>query len=127
MIGLHHQPGNASMAPHMLQQHLGLPHQLVDAGDAEGAAQVKAQAQAKLGTLLAQLDNQLANHGGPWLLGDTLNMVDFYGLMLCRWTRGFTASASPPARSRPLVNAWLQRLLALPAVQRALAAEGLDQ
>ena len=33
--------------------------------------------------------------------------------------------ASPPARLRPLLQPWLDRLLALPAVQRTWAAEGL--
>jgi glutathione S-transferase len=42
---------------------------LVDAGNAEGAAQVKAHAQAKVAACLEQIDGQLASHGGPWLMG----------------------------------------------------------
>ena len=105
--------------------HYFYPERLVDAGNADGAAQVKAHAQTRVGALLGQLDAQLASAGGPWLLGGQLNVVDFYGLMLCRWTRGFAGTAAPPARMRPVLDAWLQRVLALPAVQRALAAEGL--
>ena len=42
-------------------------------------------------------------------------------MMLCRWTRGFER----PARSLPLLKAWLDRVLERPAVQRVLATEGL--
>jgi glutathione S-transferase len=45
--------------------------------------------------------------------------------MLCRWTRGFDGPGSAPARSRPAISPWLQRLLARPALQRVLADEGL--
>ena len=43
-------------------------------------------------------------------------------LMLCRWTRNFSAA---PARERPHLGPYLQRVLARPAVQRALAFEKL--
>lgn len=218
MIDLHYHPGNASMAPHMLLQHLGLPHRLVlvdraqgahrqpaylalnpnglipvlvdgdlvlyesaaiclhladqvpaagllgapgtparaqaykwlawmgntlqptlmhhfypervlGSADADGRAgcrsAVQSHAQAEAGRLLGHLEAALTGHGGPWLLGDALNVVDFYGLMLCRWTRNFAGDAAPPASTRPVLAAWLQRTLALPSVQRALAAEGL--
>ena len=96
-------------------------------GDGQGAcaATVSAHAQAQVGQLLGQLEAQLGRHGGPWLLGGQQTLLDFYGLMLCRWTRGFQGDASPPARQRPVLQAWLQRVLALTPVQRALAAEGL--
>jgi len=218
MIELHYHPGNASMAPHMLLQHLGLPHRLVLVDRAQGAhkqpaylalnpnglipvlvdgdlvlyeaaaiclhladlapqagllgvpgsaaraqaykwlawmgntlqpalmhhfypervlgtdsqgghagcrALVQAHAQAEAARLLGHLEAELQRHGGPWLLGDAPGVPDFYGLMLCRWTRNFQGDAAPPARTRPVLAAWLQRTLALPAVQRALAAEGL--
>ena len=52
--------------------------------------------------LLGQIEAQLARHGGDWLLpGDQPTVPDYYGLMLCRWTRGFQGEASPPARARP--------------------------
>lgn len=217
MIDLHYHPGNASMAPHMLLQHLGLPHRLVLVDRAQGAhkqpaylalnpnglipvlvdgdlvlyeaaaiclhladrapqagllgapgsaqraqaykwlawmgntlqptlmhhfypervlgtegaaaacrALVQTHAQAEVGRLLGQLETALRRHGGPWLLGDTLCVADFYGLMLCRWTRHFQGEAAAPARTRPVLDAWLQRTLSLPSVQRALAAEGLE-
>ena len=98
------------------------PERWVDAGDAAAAAQVKAHAQARVGALLAQLDTQLAAHGQPWLLGEHHTAADAYALMLCRWTRGFSAR---PARDYAHIGPYLQRMLARPAVQRAMAAEGL--
>jgi glutathione S-transferase len=209
MLQLHHHPGNASMAPHLLLEELGVPYELklvdrarqahksaeylrlnpnglipvlVDgdlvlfetaaiclhlldthphaglapaaigssarahfykwlvwmtnslqatlslyfyperwADTAEGAAQVRAHAEAKVGTLLDQIEAELARHGGPYLLGATFSAVDLYALMLCRWTRGFAR----PARSLPQLGPYLQRLLARPAVQRVFEQEGL--
>lgn len=98
------------------------PERWVDAGDAAAAAQVKAHAQARVGGLLAQIDAQLAAHGQPWLLGQHYSAADAYALMLCRWTRGFSER---PARDYAHIGPYLQRMLARPAVQRAMAAEGL--
>ena len=91
------------------------------ADNAEAAAQVRSHAQTKVGALLDQIEAELARHGGPYLLGETFSAVDLYALMLCRWTRGFTR----PARSLPQLGAYLQRLLARPAVQRVFEKEGL--
>ena len=91
------------------------------ADDASAVAQVKAHAEARVGTMLDQLDAELARHGGPWLLGQTFSLVDPYAFVLCRWTRGF----AQPARDLPHLRPFLERMLARPAVQRVLAAEGL--
>jgi glutathione S-transferase len=93
----------------------------VDDGNADGAAQVKARAEARIAGLVDQIEAQLASHGGPWLLGSTYTAVDPYAFMLCRWTRGMQR----PARTLPRVSAFLQRVLARPAVQRAIATEQL--
>lgn len=102
--------------------HYFYPGRLVDEGNDAGAAQVKAHAQARVGQCLAQLDAQLATHGGPWLLGDAYSVVDAYAFMLCRWTRGFDTR---PARSFAHIAPYLERMLARPAVQRTIAAEKL--
>ncbi|WP_420211693.1 glutathione S-transferase family protein [Burkholderia aenigmatica] len=99
------------------------PERWVDVGNAAGAAQVKAHAEAKIAALLDQLDRQLETSGGPWLLGARYTVLDPYALMLCRWTRGF----AEPARQRPVLGGYLQRVLARPAIQRALQTEGLAQ
>jgi glutathione S-transferase len=88
---------------------------LVDAGNAAAVAQIKRHVQAKVGECLRQIDEQLARSGGPWMLGAAY--------MLCRWTRNFSAQ---PARSYPHIAPFLQRMLARPAVQRTMAAEGLE-
>lgn len=103
--------------------HYFYPDRLVDAGNTAGAAQVKAHAEARVVQLLQQIDEQLARHGQPWLLGPAYSLVDVYAFMLCRWTRGF---ASQPARSFAHIGPWLQRVLARPAVQRAVATEQLQ-
>jgi glutathione S-transferase len=104
------------------------PERWVNAGNAAGAAQVKAHAQIKAGLLLDQLDDELARqgevHAAPWLLGANYSAADAYALMLCRWTRNFE---SRPARDRTHLGPYLQRLLARPAVVKAFEAEGLAQ
>ena len=44
--------------------------------------------------------------------------------MLCRWTRNFE---STPASDRAHLRPYLQRMLAWPAVAKALEVEGLEQ
>ncbi|WP_394791956.1 glutathione S-transferase family protein [Rhodoferax sp.] len=97
---------------------------LVNPGNHDGAAEVQARAELRVGSLLQQLDAELARHGGPWLLGQTYSAVDAYALMLCRWTRNF---ASAPARTYPHLGPYLQTLLQRPAVQRVFASEQLAQ
>ena len=106
--------------------HYFYPERMVAAGNAEGAEQVKQAAQARIGELLEHLERQLASHGEPWLLGARYTALDAYAFVLCRWTRGFSGPAAAPARTRPLLGAYLQRMLARPAVQAAIAAEGLQ-
>ena len=104
------------------------PERHVNAGNAAGAAQVKAQAEIKVGLLLDQINTELARHAQaqsePWLLGAHYSAVDAYTLMLCRWTRNF---ASTPARDKAHLGPYLQRVLARPAVAKAFAAEELAQ
>lgn len=103
--------------------HYFYPDRIVDPGNAEGAAQVKRQAEARATLLLGQLETQLLAGGGPWLLGEHYSAADAYAFMLCRWTRNF----AQPARSLPALGAWLNRMLARPAVQRVIASEQLPQ
>ena len=104
------------------------PERWMSPSHAAGAAELKAHAEAKVGLMLDQLDAELARlsavHAKPWLLGAEYSAVDIYAMMLCRWTRNF---ASLPASTRPHVGAYLQRVLARPAVVRTFNAEGLSQ
>lgn len=99
------------------------PERWVDEGNAEGVHQVQAHAEAKIATLLDQLEAQLEASGGPWLLGEAHTALDPYALMLCRWTRGFHR----PARNWPRLGAYLARMLERPAVVRAFVSEKLAQ
>lgn len=92
-------------------------------GNTAGAAEVKAQAEARIEGLIDQLEAQLAGHGGPWILGERFSAVDLYAFMLCRWTRGMQR----PARTLPRVGAFLARVLERPAIQATIAAEELPQ
>jgi glutathione S-transferase len=102
--------------------HYFYPERMVDEGNTDGAHQVKAQAEAKVGPMLQQLDDQLAASGGPFLLGAGLSAADPMAFMLCRWTRGF---ASRPARDFPHLGPYLQRLLQRPSVQQVYEVEQL--
>ena len=99
--------------------HYFYPDRLVE--DPTAAAQVKRRAEADVLQLLQQLDNQLAAHGGPWLLGADYRAVDPFAFMLCRWTRNF---GGRKARDFTHIGPWLQRVYERPAVQAAFAAEG---
>ena len=102
--------------------HYFYSERLVDPNDFAAAAQVKAHAETAVGTMLDQLDAELARHGQAWLLGDAYSAVDAYALMLGRWTRGFAR----PARSLPNLGPYLQRVLARPALQRVFEQEALN-
>jgi glutathione S-transferase len=78
--------------------HFFYPERMVDEADAAAAAQVKCSAEMRVGSMLDQLEQQLAMHGADWLLGPAFSAVDPYALMLCRWTRNLTRPARrPPA------------------------------
>lgn len=103
------------------------PDRYVAAGNEAGALEVKAQAQSRVGELLAQLDAELARvqsaaGDGLWFMGQNYTLLDAYIFTVCRWTRNFS---SHPARSYPNLGPYLQRMLARPAVQRVFAQEGI--
>lgn len=91
---------------------------MVAPGNAEGAAQVKAAAEAMIASRVDQIEARLAQQG-PWMMGERFSALDPYAFMLCRWTRGMTR----PARTLPHVGAFLQRMLARPALQKVIATE----
>jgi glutathione S-transferase len=98
------------------------PERWMNEGNAAGVAELKSHAERKVGVLLDQLDAELARHGGPWFAGSAYGALDPYVFTLCRWTRNFK---SPPARARPHLGPYLQRMLERPAMQRVISNEGL--
>jgi glutathione S-transferase len=99
------------------------PERWVDDGNVGGIQEVKNHAEAKVAALLEQLDAELARHAGPWFAGESYSALDAYVFTMCRWTRNFKNET--PARGRPHLGLYLQRMLARPAVQRVLANENL--
>ena len=97
------------------------PDRWVNEGNAAGAAEVKAHAEAKVGTLLDQMEAHLASHGKDWFFGERYSALDPYAFLMCRWTRGF----GRPARSLPRLGKYLDRMLARPAVKRVFEKEKL--
>jgi glutathione S-transferase len=109
-----------------LQPTLGVyfyPERWVAQGKADMAVEVKAQAQARTGGLLDQLDALVAGNGGPWLLGPQFCALDPYVFTLCRWTRNFSHGK---ARERAHLGPYLQRVSERPATQRVFAAEQIS-
>lgn len=102
------------------------PHRWVEEGSA-AQNEVRAMAKRRVGELLDQLDAELARHGGPWFMGEAHSLLDAYVFTLCRWTRHFSDdSPVRPARERPHLGPYLQRMLERPALQRVMANEGLS-
>jgi len=87
--------------------------------DQQAAATVKAAAERRLNGMFDRIAAELGE--GPWLLGERFSAADLFLFMLVRWGRGLTR----PARTLPAISAHAARVLARPAVQAALAAEGL--
>ena len=104
--------------------HYFYPDRMVAPGNAAGAAEVQAQARAKVGAYLEQIDAHLAAAAtdGPWFLGRNYSVLDVYAFMLCRWTRGFNTR---PARDFVHISQHMARVAQRPAVQRVVATEQL--
>lgn len=100
------------------------PERWADTGHTVVATEVQRNAQARVGPLLDQLDDELARRGGPWFMGEAFTLLDAYVFTLCRWTRNFPKA---PARDRAHLGPYLQRMLRRPAVQRVFTNEGLSE
>lgn len=104
------------------------PYRWVREAGSATEAEVKATAKQRVGAQLDQLDAELARHGGPWFLGERHSLLDAYVFTLCRWTRHFSPDSTVrPARERPHLGPYLQRVLARPALQRVMHNEGLAE
>jgi glutathione S-transferase len=89
--------------------------------DAAGAGAVKASAAARVASAYAVVDEAVGRRG-PYLLGETPSVADFYLLMLTRWGRWLP----DPPRNLINVRRCVDLVTARASVQRALATEGLD-
>ena len=84
---------------------------------------LQARAEEKLSVLFDLLDAAIEASDGPWLIGNTYSAAEAYALTLCRWSRGMAR----PAATWPHIGPYLHRILARPAVQRALQQEHLAE
>ncbi|KAF0814432.1 Glutathione S-transferase GST-4.5 [Andreprevotia sp. IGB-42] len=96
------------------------PERLAD--DEAAVSQVCLHAEKRIEAMIDLLENTLAD-GRSWLLGIEYSILDPYLFMLARWTRNMHR----PAKALPHFAAYLARVHARPAVQRALAREGLGE
>ncbi|HOZ63704.1 MAG TPA: glutathione S-transferase family protein [Burkholderiaceae bacterium] len=74
------------------------------------------------------LDAEMARHGGPWLLGETLTTCDIYLAVCARWAQLYPRGdglASDVFANLPHVHHMLKTLEQRPAVLRACEQEGI--
>lgn len=82
----------------------------------------------RVATHFRLLDQEMAKHGGPWLLGSELSVCDLYLACLARWAVLYPtgeALAHADVAALPHLGRMLRLLEQRPAVQRALQKEGL--
>jgi glutathione S-transferase len=83
---------------------------------------------ARVAQHFALLNDEIARHGGPWLLGHELTVCDLYLGVCARWVqlypRGDTLAPGVLA-GLPQLNALLHALQDRPALQQACAQEGI--
>ncbi len=82
-------------------------------------AEVKATSEARLQPLFAVLDKALEK--GPYLLGERFSGADIFLMMMARWSRNM----AKPAATYPNIKRCVDLVLARPAVQRMMKAQGL--
>jgi glutathione S-transferase len=88
--------------------------------DADGAAGIRASAEARLRRHVEWIEDELT--GRAWLVGDERTGADIYLFMLTRWGR----LQEPPWWDVPNVGPHFRRMLERPGVQRMMSEQGLD-
>lgn len=86
------------------------------------AEALKAGLRPRIEGCFEQIDALLAD-GRPYLLGDTLSALDFYAVMLMRWSRNMPK----PATQWPRLKALADRIRARPSWKRLYEVEGLTE
>jgi glutathione S-transferase len=87
--------------------------------DAGVQAKVKEQGARKLAAWFREEDAKLT---GPYWSGDALTAADLYFTVVARWGRWL----SPPANEMKNIRPFYERMLARPAVKRAMEREGIQ-
>lgn len=79
----------------------------------------------------ARLDTAIAETGGPYLMGDTVSLVDLYAATCLRWSQLYPAGdplwpdTEPLVKAMPALTAMARAVQTRPAAVRAGAAEGI--
>lgn len=85
------------------------------------AEDVKQRAMDRLMLMFDILDAQLAQSGGPYLLGSQYTIADIFLFMMCRWSRNM----ANPARSRFHLGPFLEMMAKRAAVMHVYDKEQL--
>jgi len=117
-------PPNGTLARSRLQEMLGYINSEIHKSysplfRAETPEETRTERKAYLHKRYALLDGILAKQ--PWLLGETFTAADAYLFVVTRWAKGAGVDLS----AFQALNAFQDRVAARPAVQAAMAAEGL--
>jgi glutathione S-transferase len=105
-----------TIQPEILLYYYGDRHAI----DEEGAAAVKAAAEARLGDMYAIMDEGLG--AGPYMMGDQFTVLDPYLFMVCRWGRNFTH----PPRAFKSLGPYLERLSKHPTIVTSFDQEQIE-
>ncbi|WP_447730192.1 glutathione S-transferase family protein [Pseudoxanthomonas suwonensis] len=95
------------------------PHE--PAGSAHVEA-VKEQARTALEAAWQQVADYLERHGGPYMLGGQLTVLDFLLTMLMRWSRNMPR----PTDRWPVLEAYALRMKARPSFAEVYRREGIS-
>ena len=87
--------------------------------DEAGVPGMKAGAHERINNWFDIIEKNMGT--GPYVLGDTFSAADIYLTMLCRWGR----LQDPKPASRPKVGKLVELVLARPAIQKTIEAEGV--
>ena len=85
-----------------------------------GQAEVKAVSEERLQPMFQILDKALEK--GPFLLGSTFTGADIFLMMMARWSRNM----KKPAATYPNIKRCVDAVMARPATQRMMKAQGLS-
>ena len=87
--------------------------------DEAGVPGMKAGAHERINNWFDIIEENMG--AGPYVLGDTFSATDIYLTMLCRWGR----LQDPKPASRPKIGKLVELVLARPAIQKTIEAEGI--
>lgn len=105
---------------HIQFAHFWRPERFDD--DALSHASLRARAVKRLTQSFTELDSSLCTN--LWLLGDKLSLADFNFFPMVSWLPRVLPQG---IAAYPNLDRYLERLLAMPAMQRALADSGVDR